>query len=284
MRGETARKYRKISVAHSPDSDDAFMFYGLAQGKIDLRGYRFVHELHDIETLNYRAEDGLYDLTAISFHAYPYVAKHYRLLTAGPSVGDGYGPTVVSKRPLSPRDLSEVTVAVAGTLTTSYLALKLFCPEARTKVIPFDQIMDAVARGDVDAGLLIHEGQLSYAQKKLLRVIDLGEWWTKETGLPLPLGGNGLHRRLDPWSTTVCVSVMRETVKYALDHRDEALDYALQYARGLDRAAADRFVGMYVNEYTVDLGKKGREAVELLLKLGHEAGIIGELVKPDFVE
>lgn len=274
----------KISVAHSPDSDDAFMFYALANGKIDTHGYEFVHELHDIESLNLRAEEGLYDLTAISFHAYPYVRKHYRLMTCGSSVGDGYGPMVVSKRQLTGRDLNEVTIAVAGTLTTSYLALKLFCPAARTKVMPFDKIMDAVVRGDVDAGLLIHEGQLTWSEKKLCRVIDLGEWWSTETGLPLPLGGNALKRTLDRKATSACCDVMRETVKYALEHRAEALDHAVQYSRGLDRKKADKFVGMYVNDFTLDLRERGQDAVALLFKLGHEAGLIEELIEPEFVE
>ena len=274
----------KISVAHSPDSDDAFMFYALAAGKIDSHGYEFVHELHDIESLNLRAEEGLYDLTAISFHAYPYVRKHYRLMTCGSSVGDGYGPMVVSKRQLTGRDLNEVTIAIAGTMTTSYLALKLFCPAARTKVMPFDKIMDAVVRGDVDAGLLIHEGQLTWAEKKLVRVVDLGEWWSTETGLPLPLGGNALKRTLDKKATSACCDVMRETVKYALEHRSDALDHAIQYSRGLDRKKADKFVGMYVNDFTLDLRERGQDAVALLFKLGHEAGLIEELVEPEFVE
>lgn len=275
---------KKLTVAHSPDSDDAFMFYALASGKVDTRGYEFSHELSDIESLNLRAEEGLYDLTAISFHAYPYVRKHYRLMTCGSSIGDGYGPMIVSKRHLSVKDLDEVTIAVAGTLTTSYLALKLFCPEARTKVMGFDKIMDAVIQGSVDAGLLIHEGQLTWRDHKLDRVVDLGEWWSRETGLPLPLGGNALHRRLDKKAAAACSDVMRDTVKYALDHRDEALEHAMKYSRGLDRKRADKFVGMYVNEYTVDLGERGQEAVALLLKLGHEAGIIEELVEPEFVD
>jgi 1,4-dihydroxy-6-naphthoate synthase len=274
----------KLTLAHSPDSDDAFMFYALASGKVETRGYEFIHELHDIETLNLRAEDGLYDLTAISFHAYPYVRKHYRLMTCGSSIGDGYGPLVVAKRSLSVRDLDEVTIAVAGTMTTSYLALKLFCPGARTKVMPFDKIMDAVVRGEVDAGLLIHEGQLTWSDHKLTRVVDLGEWWSRETGLPLPLGGNALKRSLDRKATSACCDVMRDTVQFALDHRNDALDYAIQYSRGLDRKRADKFVGMYVNDLTLDLGDRGAEAVALLFRLGHEAGVIEELVEPEFVD
>ncbi len=274
----------KVTVAHSPDSDDAFMFYALAKGKVETHGYEFVHELNDIESLNLRAEEGIYDLTAISFHAYPYVRKHYRLMTCGSSIGDGYGPMIVAKRSLSVRDLDEVTIAVAGTMTTSYLALKLFCPGARTKVMPFDKIMEAVKKGEVDAGLLIHEGQLTWTDHQLHRVVDLGEWWSRETGLPLPLGGNALKRSLDKKATSAACDVMRDTVKYALEHRQEALDYAISFSRGLDRKRADKFIGMYVNDMTLDLGERGQDAVALLLRLGHEAGVIEELVEPEFVE
>ncbi len=276
-------KGRTITLAHSPDSDDAFMFHALACGKVDTRGLEFRHELADIETLNRRAAEGVYDITAISFHAWPRVRGRYRLMACGSSVGDGYGPIVVSRRPLSRGDLDEATVAVPGEWTTAFLAFRLYAPAARWKVVPFDKIEDAVARGDADAGLLIHEGQLSYADRKLHRVQDLGGWWRLETGLPLPLGGNAIRRDLDRETTLACCDVLRESVRHALEHRREALDYALGFARGMDRARADRFVAMYVNAFTLELGPRGEEAVARLLRLGHEAGVIPELVEPVFV-
>jgi 1,4-dihydroxy-6-naphthoate synthase len=274
---------RTITVAHSPDSDDAFMFYALAKGKIDDRGYQFTHVLKDIETLNREAIKGTYDLTAVSFHAYYKIAKKYRLMTAGASVGDGYGPMIVSKRPLTPQDLDDTRVAVPGELTTAFLVFRLFAPQARWTVMPFDKIQEAVAKGDVDAGLLIHEGQLTYRDQKLHRVVDLGEWWKGETSLPLPLGGNALRRDLDKKTTAACCDVMRETVQYALDHRQDALDHALSYARGMDRKKADRFVGMYVNGYTVELGERATQAVSLLYKLGYDARIIPKRLEPEFI-
>ena len=274
---------RTITLAHSPDSDDAFMFYGLARGKVDSRGLEFKQELHDIETLNRRALEGVYDVTAVSFHAWYRLRDKYRLMTCGASVGDGYGPLIVSRRPLSRQDLDEVTVAVPGELTTAFLVFRLFNSAARWKVVPFDRIPEAVARGDADAGLLIHEGQLTYRDHKLHRVQDLGEWWKLETGLPLPLGGNAVRRSLDARTTRSCCDVLRDTVRYSLEHRKEALDYALEFARGLDRARADRFVGMYVNGFTLELGERAEEAVGLLYRLGHEAGLIPERVEPEFV-
>jgi 1,4-dihydroxy-6-naphthoate synthase len=275
---------RTITLAHSPDSDDAFMFYALAKGKIDTRGHQFEHVLKDIETLNQAAAKATYDITAVSFHAYYKIRKHYRLMTAGASVGDGYGPMIVSKRPLTRQDLDEATVAVPGELTTAFLVFRLFCPQARWKVMPFDKIQDAVARGDIDAGLLIHEGQLTYGEQKLRRVADLGEWWKGETSLPLPLGGNALRRDLDRKTSNVCCDVLRETVQYALDHRKDALDHALEYARGMDRKKADKFVGMYVNGYTLELGERAEQAVSLLFKLGYDAGIIPVRLEPEFIE
>jgi 1,4-dihydroxy-6-naphthoate synthase len=271
-----------LTLAHSPDSDDAFMFYALSQKLVDSRGLEFRHELHDIETLNRRAEEGIYDITAISFHAYAYIADQYTLMEVGSSVGDNYGPIVVSNRSIMSSDLEEMTVAVPGERTTACLALKLFCPLVHTKVMPFDKIQPAVARGDVDAGLLIHEGQISFADQKLHRVVDLGEWWTKETGLPLPLGGNAIRRRLPRDVKSKCSDVVRDTIQYALDHRGEALDYALKYARGLDRQRADKFIGMYVNGYTLELGERGERAIELLLRLGHENGLLPRAVKLEF--
>ena len=274
---------RTLTVAHSPDSDDAFMFYALAKGKIDTRGFSFEHHLKDIETLNRDAIKGTYDLTAVSFHAYYKIAKKYRLMTAGASVGDGYGPLIVSKRSLTRQDLDEATVAVPGELTTAFLVFRLFAPQARWKVMPFDKIQDAVAKGDIDAGLLIHEGQLTFREQKLHRVADLGEWWKGETSLPLPLGANALRRDLDRKAAGACCDVMRETVQYALDHRKDALDHALEYARGMDRKKADKFVGMYVNGDTVELGEPARQAVSLLYKLVYDAGIIPVRLQPEFI-
>ena len=273
-----------LTLAHSPDSDDAFMFYALAKGKVDTRGYTFKHVLSDIETLNRKAIDGEYEITAVSFHAYHKIRHKYRLMTAGASVGDGYGPMIVSRRPLSREQLDEVTVAVPGELTTAFLVFRLFAPRTRWKVMPFDRIQEAVAKGDIDAGLLIHEGQLTYQDQKLHRVQDLGEWWKMETSLPLPLGGNALRRDLDARTSQVCSDVLRDTVQYALDHRAEALDHAIEYARGMDRARADRFVGMYVNGYTLELGPRAEEAVALLYKLGYDAGIIPVHIQPEFTD
>jgi 1,4-dihydroxy-6-naphthoate synthase len=274
---------RTITLAHSPDSDDAFMFYALAKGKVDTRGLTFKHVLEDIETLNRKAIEGAYEVTAVSFHAYYKIRDRYRLMTAGASVGDGYGPIIVAKRALSRDELDDVTVAVPGELTTAFLVFRLFAPGARWKVMPFDKIQDEVAAGNIDAGLLIHEGQLTYREQNLHRVQDLGEWWGMETGLPLPLGGNALRRDLDRETASKCCDVLRDTVQYALDHRKEALDYALDFARGMDRKKADKFVGMYVNSYTLELGKRAEDAVELLFKLGHDARIIPVKVEPEFI-
>ncbi len=273
---------RKITLAHSPDSDDAFMFYGLSKGKVDARGFEIQHVLEDIESLNLHAQEGFYDVTAVSFHAWPHVRDQYVLTRCGASVGDGYGPVLVSRRPLARQELEDVTIAVAGTLTTSYLALKLYCPGVKTRVMPFDRIQDAVLRGDVDAGLLIHEGQLTFQETKLHRVADLGEWWGQETGLPLPLGGNAVRRSFPADVKRDLAAVVKSTIEYGLAHRAEALEHALSYGRGLDKAKGDRFVGMYVNDYTVDLGPRGEEALKLLYQLGHEAGLIRERVVPEF--
>lgn len=275
---------RTITLAHSPDSDDAFMFYALAHGKVDTRGLEFRHVLEDIQTLNEKAIRGVYDVTAVSFHAYWRIRDKYLLMGCGASVGDGYGPILVSRRPLSRQDLDEATVAVPGELTTAFLVLRLYAPLARWKVMPFDRIQDAVARGDIDAGLLIHEGQLSYRDQKLHRIQDLGEWWKLGTGLPLPLGGNAIRRDLDRRTALACCDVLRDSVRYALEHRKEALQYALRYARGLDAARAEHFVGMYVNAFTLELGRRGEDAVAHLFRLGHEAGVIPVRVEPEFIE
>ena len=273
---------REITIAHSPDSDDAFMFYGLATNKVRVPGLRFTHTLCDIETLNRKAMEGVYDVTAISFHAYPYIQDHYALLPTGGSVGDGYGPMIVAPRAYSVADIKHKRIAVPGTLTTAYLVLKLFAPGIETDVVPFDQIIPQVLDGRQEAGLIIHEGQLTYDKSGLHRIVDLGKWWQKVTGLPLPLGGNAIRRSLGPELMSSVGSALRESIQYALDHREEALAYAMQFARDLDTQLADRFVGMYVNERTLDYGPDGREAVRRLLDMGHAAGIIPQESRVDF--
>jgi 1,4-dihydroxy-6-naphthoate synthase len=277
-----ATQSRTITVAHSPDSDDAFMFYGLATNKVRLPGLKFEHTLCDIETLNQKAQQGVYDLTAISFHAYPYIQDRYVLLSSGGSVGDGYGPMIVSQRALTLADLKQVRIAVPGTLTTAYLALMLFAPEAQFEVVPFDQIIPRVLEGKYEAGLIIHEGQLTYSRSGLYRVLDLGKWWRDQHGLPLPLGGNAIRRDLGQELIVRVASALRESIQYALDHRAEALEYAMQFARDLDTSSADKFVGMYVNERTLDYGDDGREAVRLLLEMGHRQGIIPHQPRVEF--
>jgi 1,4-dihydroxy-6-naphthoate synthase len=274
---------REISVAHSPDSDDAFMFYGLATNKVRVPGLRFTHTLCDIETLNRKAMEGVYDVTAISFHAYPYVQDHYALLTSGGSVGDGYGPMIVAPRALSEETIKGKKIAVPGKLTTAYLVLNLFAPGVETDVVPFDEIIPQILEGKQEAGLIIHEGQLSYVKSGLCRIVDLGAWWHKQTGLPLPLGGNAIRRSLGVKLMSEVGNALRESIQYALDHRDEALIYAMQFARDLDSQLADKFVGMYVNERTLDYGPDGREAVSRLLALGHQAGIIPRAARVEFV-
>jgi 1,4-dihydroxy-6-naphthoate synthase len=274
---------REITVAHSPDSDDAFMFYGLATHKVRIPGLRFTHTLCDIETLNQKARDGVYDVTAISFHAYPYVADKYALMSCGGSVGEGYGPMIVSTRPFTASEVKNKRIAVPGTLTTAYLALQLFAPGVETEVVPFDQIIPQVLEGKYEAGLIIHEGQLTYDKSGLHRIVDLGRWWQKVTGLPLPLGGNAIRRSLGNELMSAATSALRESIQYGLDHREEALAYAMQFARDLDSQSADKFVGMYVNERTLDYGSDGREAVRRLLDMGHKAGIIGPEPRVDWV-
>ena len=275
----------EISIAHSPDSDDAFMFYGLATQKVRVPGYKFTHTLSDIETLNRRAQDeAFYDVSAISFHAYPYVQENYTLMGCGGSVGEGYGPMVVSSRKLTPGDLGRIRVAVPGTLTTAYLALKIFNPEIETVVVPFDQIIPEIQAGKYEAGLIIHEGQLTYTTSGLYKIIDLGIWWRETTGLVLPLGGNAIRRSLGAESHRIISKALRDSIKHALDHREQALEYAMQFARDLDQNLASRFVSMYVNERTLDYGPDGREAIRKLLDMGHERGIIPIAPKVDFVD
>jgi 1,4-dihydroxy-6-naphthoate synthase len=274
----------EIRVAHSPDSDDAFMFYALATGKIATGEYHFTHRLEDIETLNRKALSGEYEVTAISIHAYAYVADRYALLPSGASMGDRYGPLVVAHQPLEPGDLAGRRIAVPGTMTTAFLALKLFQPDFIPVVMPFDEIMGAVERREIEAGLLIHEGQLTYGQSGLHKVIDMGEWWHGQTGLPLPLGGNGIRRDLGNERIREISSLIKASIQYALDHRTDALRHALQFARGLEHGQADRFVSMYVNERTLDYGAEGRRAVRLLLDEAYNKGIIPMSVAVEFAE
>ncbi|HKD61553.1 MAG TPA: MqnA/MqnD/SBP family protein [Terracidiphilus sp.] len=276
---------REISIAHSPDSDDAFMFYGLATNKIRVPGYKFTHTLSDIETLNRRAQnEAFYDVTAISFHAYPYLQESYTLMGCGGSVGEGYGPMIVATRNISPENLNRVRVAVPGTLTTAYLALKIFNPEIQTDVVPFDKIIPEVKAGNYDAGLIIHEGQLTYNRSGLYKIIDLGAWWREATKLVLPLGGNAIRRSLGADAHKIISKALRDSIQHALDHRDQALEYAMQFARDLDASLASRFVSMYVNERTLDYGPDGRDAIRKLLEMGHERGIIPIAPKVDFVD
>jgi 1,4-dihydroxy-6-naphthoate synthase len=281
----TAVGTREITIAHSPDSDDAFMFYGLATNKVQVPGLRFTHTLSDIESLNQKAMqgDGTYDVTAISFHAYPYLQKTYALMTCGGSVGEGYGPMIVAPRAFSEEEIKRKKIAVPGKLTTAYLTLKLFAPEIETEVVPFDQIIPQVLEGKYEAGLIIHEGQLTYDRSGLYRVIDLGKWWLQTTGLPLPLGGNAIRRSLGPELISSVSNALRDSIQYALDHREQALQYAMQFARDLDPRMADRFVGMYVNERTLDYGPDGKEAIRRLLETGYREGIIPVAPKVEFV-
>jgi 1,4-dihydroxy-6-naphthoate synthase len=263
-----------IRIAHSPDSDDAFMFYGLAKGAVHSDGLTVEHVLSDIETLNREAFTGTYEISAVSFHAYAHLTDKYVLLPHGASMGDGYGPVVVARKD-GPATLRGVKVAVPGTLTTAYLALRLFDPDVECEVMPFDAIQEAVHHGRAAAGLLIHEGQLTYESEGLRKIVDLGEWWRDRTGgLPLPLGGNVIRRDLGPSNIALISRLLHESIEYGLTHRAEALEYAMRFGRGLDRARADRFVGMYVNELTLDYGERGRTAVQRLLHEAHEHGLV----------
>ena len=280
----TSTAIQEISIAHSPDSDDAFMFYGLATNKVRVPGFKFTHTLTDIETLNHRAiNEAFYDVTAISFHAYPYLQDNYTLMACGGSVGEGYGPMIVATRKLSLDEVKKTRIAIPGTLTTAYLTLKLFHPEIETVMVPFDKIIPAVVSGEFDAGLIIHEGQLTYANDGLVKIIDLGQWWREETGLPLPLGGNAIRRSLGNDVMTIATNALRDSIQHALDNREEALAYAMQFARDLDPTLANRFVGMYVNERTLNYGEDGKEAIRKLLDMGHERGIIPHRANVDFI-
>jgi len=280
----SAEQVREITIAHSPDSDDAFMFYGLATNKVRVPGYKFTHTLTDIETLNRKAlNEQFYDVTAISFHAYPYLQEHYTLMACGGSVGDNYGPMIVAAKPYTLDEVKKLRIAVPGTLTTAYLTLKLFAPDVETVTVDFDKIIPAVVSGEFDAGLIIHEGQLTYARDGLTKILDLGVWWHEQTGLPLPLGGNAIRRSLGHDVQLITTNALRDSIQHALDHREQALEYAMQFARDLDTTMANRFVGMYVNDRTINYGDDGREAIRKLLDMGYERGVIPHKAKVDFV-
>ncbi|RZU39073.1 menaquinone biosynthesis family protein [Edaphobacter modestus] len=275
---------QEISIAHSPDSDDAFMFYGLATNKVRVPGYKFSHVLTDIETLNHKAiNEAFYDVTAISFHAYPYLQDNYTLMACGGSVGEGYGPMIVANPKINLAEAKKTRIAVPGTLTTAFLALRLFAPDIQYSVVPFDKIISSVNAGEFDAGLIIHEGQLTYANDGLVKLLDLGQWWREQTGLPLPLGGNAIRRSLGQETMQITTNALRDSIQHALDHREEALAYAMQFARDLDPTLANRFVGMYVNERTLNYGDDGREAIRKLLEMGYDRGIIPHRANVDFV-
>lgn len=285
----TATGQQLIRVGHSPDPDDAFMFYALAKDKLDTGSLRFEHELVDIETLNRRAFTGELELTAVSLHAYAYLSDKYVLCSCGASMGDKYGPMLVARQNAPLDAFRDKTIAVPGTLTTAFLALRMCLGLDFSYVeVPFDEILNAVEAGAwegkaIDAGLCIHEGQLTYATQNLHLISDMGQWWFEETGLPLPLGANAVRRDLGPETIAEVHRLLKASIQYGLEHRDEALDYALGFGRGLDRSLADKFVGMYVNDWTMDFGPRGREAVAALLRRGHETGVIENLVEPEFV-
>lgn len=283
-KAETSPDIRTITVAHSPDSDDAFMFYGLATNKLETEGLRFEHTLKDIQTLNEDAKNGVFDVTAISFHAYSYVSDKYALLPHGASIGDKYGPIVVAKEPRDASEIGSMKIAIPGELTSAFLALRIYNKDFEYVVVPFDKIIDAVQRGDVDAGLLIHEGQLFYKQMGLDKVLDLGEWWFERTGLPLPMGGNVIRRDLGPELMKQVSKHLHRSIMYSMENREDALSYAMQFARDMPTELADRFVAMWVNDLTLDYGERGREGVKRLLAEGVEAGIIPHAVDIEFVD
>ncbi len=274
----------EVKLAHSPDSDDAFMFYGLATRKVRTGHLKFQHTLEDIETLNQKARQGVYDVTAISFHAYAHLADRYVLLPSGASFGDGYGPIVITRAGMERDPLKGKRIAVPGPWTTAFLALCLFEPEVQPVFVAFDKILDVVACGEADAGVVIHEGQLTYARQGLRKAVDLGQWWQGETGLPLPLGGNAAKRSLESKLLAEISRLLKQSIQYSLEHREQALEYALAFARGLDTPTADRFVAMYVNDWTLDYGARGRQAVQTLLDRGYEKGVLPQAVKAEFVE
>jgi 1,4-dihydroxy-6-naphthoate synthase len=275
-----------FTLGHSPDPDDAFMFYAIARNKIDLRGYRFEHRLEDIQTLNERAMRGELHISAISIHAYAYVADKYALLPCGASMGDGYGPLVISRRP-TPNgdvDLRKCVTAVPGKMTSAFLALRLYLGDFKFVVVPFDQVFETINRGDADAGLIIHEGQLTYEKAGFEKIVDLGEWWKRETNLPLPLGGNVIRKDIPPDVRRDLLEIMRESIDFGLEHRDEAVEHAMPYARDMNKRLADKFIGMYVNDFTRNYGHKGRAAIRKFLGDAQHAGYIDNLAEIEFVE
>jgi 1,4-dihydroxy-6-naphthoate synthase len=274
---------RTIRIAHSPDSDDAFMFYALATEKLETPGFQFEHVLQDIETLNRAAMEGRYEVTAVSIHAYAYLHDRYAMLNSGASMGDGYGPILAGHQPFPPSEIRGKRIAVPGEKTSAFLALKLLEAQFAYETVPFDEIIPAVQRREFDAGLVIHEGQLSYLEEGLHKIVDLGEWWMEETGLPLPLGGNVIRRDLGEEAIRKISRLIRQSIRFALENREEALEYSLQFGRGLDRQQGDRFVSMYVNERTLDYGEDGRKAVQLFLDKGHRAGWIPHPVQVEFL-
>ena len=273
---------QQIRIGHSPDSDDAFMFYAIANGLIPTDGFEIVQVAEDIESLNQRAVNGELEVTAISVHAYAYVANHYALMPCGASIGDKYGPLVVSKEPMQREDLAGKRIAIPGEMTTAYLTLRLCQPDFDPEVVQFDQILPYVQEGNADAGLIIHEGQLTYGRAGLHKVVDLGEWWHKETGLPLPLGANAIRRDLGAEKIRRITSLIKQSIQYSLEHREGGLAYAMNYARGMETELADRFVGMYVNYYTLDYGEKGRAGVRELMDRGYKSGVIPHQVNVEF--
>ena len=275
---------QELKLAHSPDSDDAFMFYGLATKRVRTGAIRFSHVLEDIESLNQKAASGTYDITAISFHAYAYLADRYLLLPSGASFGDRYGPIVVAQKDLGTKGLKGKKVAIPGKLTTAALALRLFEPEIETVTFPFDKIFERVTDGSADAGVIIHEGQLTYARKGFRKIVDLGEWWHQKEHLPLPLGGNAISRAIETKTRSLVARMLKESIDYGLSHREETLAYAMQFSHGLDATSADRFVSMYVNDWTLDYGDAGRKAVQTLLDRGFEKGMIPNRVQAEFVD
>jgi 1,4-dihydroxy-6-naphthoate synthase len=276
-------KTAELRLAHSPDSDDAFMFYALATGKVRLPGVKFTHILSDIESLNRAAKLETYDITAVSFYGYAFVADKYVLMDCGASFGEGYGPVVIASHPIKKTELAGRKIAIPGELTTSYLALKLFEPNVETVTMPFDKILGAVQAKEVEAGLLIHEGQLLFSQVGLHKVVDLGQWWQESTGLPLPLGANAIRRTLGPDLGRQVARIIRESISYAMEHRESALEYALQFARDMDPDLADKFIGMYVNRWTLDYGEEGRRAVRELLSRGAAAGLVPSSFRVEFL-
>lgn len=284
-KSESSRsRVQELKLAHSPDSDDAFMFYGLATKKIRTGSLSFSHTLEDIESLNQKAANGVYEITAISFHAYAFLADRYILLPSGASFGDRYGPIVVSQKDLGSNGLKGRKVAIPGKWTTAALALRLYEPDIETVTFPFDKIFDRVMDGSADAGVIIHEGQLTYARKGFRKIVDLGEWWHDKEQLPLPLGGNVVSRQVDARTRSQVARLLKESIEYGLAHREEALEYAMQFSHGLDTPSADRFVSMYVNEWTLDYGARGRKAVQTLLDRGFERGIVSNKVQAEFVD